>query len=65
MLSLLLESLHPYLTPFNIKGRTVSVILVCLREVIAAANETPPSAAAHLHLKSQAQNGAFLLTLKK
>jgi len=27
--------------------------------------ETPPSAAAHLHLKGQAQNGAFLQTLKK
>jgi len=27
--------------------------------------ETPPSAAAHLHLKGHAQNGAFLQTLKK
>jgi len=27
--------------------------------------ETPPSAAAHLHLKGQAQNCAFLQTLKK
>jgi len=40
---------------------------VCLREEIAAANtlETPPSAAAHLHLKGQAPNGAFLQALKK
>jgi len=27
--------------------------------------ETPPSAEAHLHLKGQAQNGAFLQTIKK
>jgi len=44
---------------------------VCLHEEIAAANtqtqalETPPTAAAHLHLKGQGQNGAFLQTLKK
>jgi len=51
----------------DIKQRTASVILECLCEEIAAANthETPPSAAAHLHLKGQAQNGAFLHTLKK
>jgi len=49
--------------------RTVSVILVCLREEITAANtwdlETSPSAAAHLHLKGQAQNRVFLQTLKE
>jgi len=44
---------------------------VCLHEVIAATNtntralETTPSAAAHLHLKGQAQKGTFLQTLKK
>jgi len=39
---------------------------VCLlEEIAAAATETPPSAVAHLHLKEQAQNCAFLQTLKK
>jgi len=44
---------------------------MCLREVIRAANSntleappTVPGAAAHLPLKGQTQNGAFLLTLK-
>jgi len=41
---------------------------VRLYEETAAAKtplETPHSAAAHLHLKGQAQNGGFLQTLKK
>jgi len=50
----------------NIKGKTVSDILACLREVIGNANKhiiealpTVSGAAAHLHLKGQTQNSAF------